>query len=148
LQIPGELARIAFSPDARRIAVASWDSTVTVADVGTRHVVVLTDHTKGVPDVAYSPDGRYLASASLDHTVRVWDAQRLTLLRVLHQPAPIHGVRFTRDSREIVTFDDAGIVREWDACNACGNANALLALARRQTTRPLTSQERRTFGTG
>ena len=148
-QIGGELARIAFSPDARRIAVASWDSTVTVADVGTGHVVaVLTNHTKGVADVAYSPDGRYLGSASLDDTVEIWDAHTLTLLRVIHQSDPTYGVSFTSDSRRILTYDAAGVVRAWDTCSACGNANALLALARTQLTRQLTAQERKTFATG
>jgi len=44
------------------IASISGNSTITVADVRTGHVVaVLTDHTRGVTNVAYSPDGRYLA---------------------------------------------------------------------------------------
>jgi WD40 repeat protein len=148
-QIGGELSKIAFSPDGRRIAVGSWDSTVTVADVATGRVVaVLTNHTKGVADVAYSPNGAYLASASLDDTVEIWDARTLTLLRIIHQPDPTNVVTFTRDSRDILTLDSAGVVREWDACTACGNAKALLALARARVTRQLTPQEQRTFGTG
>ena len=147
-QIGGELSKIAFSPDGRRIAVGSWDSTVTVADLATGRLAVLTNHTKGVADVAYSPNGAYLASASLDDTVEIWDARTLTLLRIIHQPDPTNVVRFTRDSRDILTLDSAGVVREWDACTACGNAKALLALARARVTRQLTPQERRTFGTG
>lgn len=147
--IGGELARIAFSPDATRIAVASWNSTITIADVRTGRIVgVLTDHTRGVPDVAYSPDGRYLASASLDHTARVWDAHTLRLLRILDHPDPVYGVEFSTDSREVVTTDGAQILRIWDACTACGDRKALLALARSRVTRPLTAQERRTFLAG
>jgi WD40 repeat protein len=148
-QIGGELSQIAFSPDGRRIAVGSWDSTVTVADVATGRVVtVLTNHTKGVTDVAYSPNGAYLASASLDGTVEIWDAHTLTLLRIIYQPDPTNVVSFTRDSRDILTLDSAGVVREWDTCTACGNAKALLALAKARVTRQLTPQEQRTFGTG
>ena len=143
----GELAAIAFSPDRRRIAVASWNSTVKVADVSTGRVIgTLTGHTRGVPMVAYSPDGRYLASASLDRTVRIWDARTLTLLRVITHPDSVFGVQFTPDSRDIVTFDAAGTARVWDACTACGDPKALLALASTRITRALTSQERRTFG--
>jgi WD40 repeat protein len=143
----GELAAIAFSPDRRRLAIASWNSTVKVADVATGRVIgTLTGHTRGVPMIAYSPNGRYLASASLDHTVRVWDARTLTLLRVITHPDPVFGVQFTSDSREIVTFDAAGIARVWDACTACEDPKALLALASTRTTRPLTAQERKTFG--
>jgi WD40 repeat protein len=143
----GELAGIAFSPDRRRIAVASWNGTVKVADVATGQVIrTLTGHTRGVPMVAYSPDGRYLASASLDHTVRIWNAGTLTLLRVITHPDPVFGVQFTPDSRDVVTFDAAGAVRVWDACTACEDAKALLALAGSRITRTLTPQERQTFG--
>jgi WD40 repeat protein len=146
LSIGGELARIAFSPDAARIAIASWNSTITIADVRTGHIAaVLTDHTRGVPDVAYSPDGRYLVSSSLDHTVRIWDAHTLRVLRVLDHPDPVYLVAFTPDSREVVTDDAAHVVRIWDACTACGDRTALLTLARSRVTRLLTAQERRTF---
>jgi WD40 repeat protein len=147
IALGGELASIALSPDRRRIAVASWNSTVKVADVATGRVIgTLTAHTAGVPMVAYSPNGRYLASASLDHTVRIWDARTLTLLRVITDPAAVLGVQFTSDSRDIVTFDAAGTVRVWDACTACEDPTALLALARTRVTRALSSQERQTFG--
>jgi WD40 repeat protein len=143
----GEPADIAFSPDARRIAVASWNSTVKVADISTGGVIAtLADHTRGVPMAAYSPDGRYLATASLDHTVRIWDARTLTPLRVITHPDPVFGVGFTLDSRRVITFDAAGVVRVWDACTACGNPRALLALARTRVTRELSAQERQTFG--
>jgi WD40 repeat protein len=144
--IGGELAQIAFSPDARRIAVASWNSTIAIADPQTGRVVtLLTDHTSGVADVAYSPDGRYLASASLDGTARIWDARSLRPLRVLHHPDPVYMVAFAHDSRDVVTTDGANVVRVWDACTACGDGKALLAFAASQVTRQLTAQERRTF---
>jgi WD40 repeat protein len=147
--IGGELARIAFEPNGRRIAVAGWNSEITIADARTGHIdAVLTDHTRGVDDVAWSPDGRYLASASLDDTVRVWDAKTLRVLRILNHPDPVYGVSFTPDSRDLVTVDAANVVRVWDACTDCENAQGLLALASARVTRSLTPQERRTFGTG
>ena len=61
----GELAWIAFSPDGRHVAIASWNGTIRVSPVplNVNRTVTLTENTKGVPMVAYSPDGRYLASA-------------------------------------------------------------------------------------
>jgi WD40 repeat protein len=149
VSLGGELADIAFSPDSKRIAIASWNSTIKVADVADGRVIAtLTNDTRGDPQVIYSPNGRYLATASLDHTVRIWDAQSLTLLRVLTHPDPVEGLAFTPDSRNVLTFDGDSVVREWDACTDCENSQALLALARTRVTRSLTAEERRTFGLG
>jgi WD40 repeat protein len=67
---------VAYSPDGRRIASASFDRTVKVWDAATgREVRTLIGHLGQVVRVAYSPpDGHRIASASWDNTVRIWDA--------------------------------------------------------------------------
>jgi WD40 repeat protein/serine/threonine protein kinase len=76
----GLVWRVAFSPDNRYLASASWDSTVKVWDLTAldpAEPVTLRGHTGFVFSVAFSPDGRRLASASgyADHgEVKVWDA--------------------------------------------------------------------------
>ena len=146
----GELAWIAFSPDGRHVAIASWNGTIRVSPVplNVNRTVTLTENTKGVPMVAYSPDGRYLASAGLDHTVRIFDAHSLTELRVIQQPAAVTGVAFTGDSQDVLSWGADNDVRLWDACTECENPQALLRLAGSGVTRSLTAAERTEFGVG
>jgi hypothetical protein len=146
---PGEVSRIALAPDGGELAVASWDSTITIWSLSTRRpVVVLHGHTLGVDAVAYSPDGKLLASAGLDDTARVWDPADGRLLRIWTDPDPVTSIAFSSTGSELVTGDAGGNVRVWDACTACGQAQELLAIGRASVTRQLTPLERATFVNG
>jgi WD40 repeat protein len=64
---------VAWSPDGRRIASGSWDTTVRVWNVSTGHsMLIYRGHTDSVLALAWSPDGTQIASASV--YVCVWQA--------------------------------------------------------------------------
>jgi WD40 repeat protein len=65
---------IAFSPDGRRLASASFDKTVRIWTITGELERTFTDHSDFVYAVAFSPDGKRIASASKDRTVKVSEA--------------------------------------------------------------------------
>jgi WD40 repeat protein len=64
---------IAFSPDGKRLASASWDKTVRVWELVTGQEVLSFNLDSRGFGVAFSPDGKRLAASS-DTRVQVWDA--------------------------------------------------------------------------
>jgi hypothetical protein len=66
---------VAWSPDGKRIASCSKDTTVQVWDASDGgHVLTYRGHTADVYTAVWSPDGKHIASCSKDTTVQVWDA--------------------------------------------------------------------------
>jgi WD40 repeat protein len=136
-----------FSPDSSQLAIANTGNPgqISILNVATDKVTVLSAHTGQVQDIAYSRNGKLLATASIDHTVRIWDAHNGRPLRILYHPDPVDAVAFGPQSNRIATLDYAGTIRIWDACTDCENPAALLALAKHRVTRQLTTAERQTF---
>ena len=74
---------VAYSPDGRQIASASWDETVKLWEVKTGGLLhTFRGHTDRVTGIAFDPTGGRLASTSLDGTVKLWDVTKLGELAV------------------------------------------------------------------
>ena len=65
---------MAYSPDGKYLATASYDKTAKVWDAATgKELATIAGHAGPVEAVAFSPDGKILATGSYDRTVKLWD---------------------------------------------------------------------------
>ncbi|HEV3259802.1 MAG TPA: WD40 repeat domain-containing protein [Gemmataceae bacterium] len=108
---------VAFSPDGKRLAAASYDRKIHLWDPATgKEVLQLVGHQDRVYSVAFSPDGKRLASASMDRTVRLWDAATGKEIRLLtgHENTVL-SVAFSPDGKVLASGSVDGTVRLWRA---------------------------------
>jgi WD40 repeat protein len=108
---------LAFSPEGRQLATASFDRAVRLWDTATGHLVgEPLPHSEQVHAVAFSPDGRLFASGSFDGTVKLWAADTgRPLGPPLRHPGPVLDVRFhPRDSTVLATRSFGNSAWLWD----------------------------------
>jgi WD40 repeat protein len=141
--VHGQLSHIAFNPTGDQLALASWDSTVTVLNVATNvPALELVGNTRGVAGVAYSPNGRYIATTSTDDTMRVWNAATGQLIQIDHETTTPGNPSFNLDGRILAEANNDNQIRLWAVCPHCADPAAMLSASRSSVVSPLTPLER------
>ena len=111
----GGVWSIAFSPDGKRLASASWDEPVKIWDAQTGQELLSLKGGARASSVTFSPDGKRLAGGAGggDEGVKVWDAQ--TGQKLLSLKDGVNSVAFSPDGKRLANIRTHRDVQVWDA---------------------------------
>lgn len=74
VSLSNSVLSIAFSPDAKMLAIGASDGTISLLKMRTlEELEIGRGHANAVSSVLFSPDGKRLASGSYDGVVKLWD---------------------------------------------------------------------------
>jgi WD40 repeat protein len=107
-----------FSPDGRRVVIASDDASAKVWDVKSGNVIhSLEGHLTSVMDAMYSPDGKtILTNGGVDNTAKIWDASTGLLLHDLTEhTGSMESAFFSPNGANIITASKDNTIKIWDA---------------------------------
>ncbi len=112
-----EVLAVAVSPDGKRIASGSKDTTARIWNAdGSGVAIVLAGHQKYVTSVAFSPDGKKLVTGSEDQTLRIWNVDGSGVPLVLKgHTQPVWSVAYSRDGSQIASASWDQTVRIWSS---------------------------------
>ncbi|KAF8321272.1 WD40 repeat-like protein [Clavulina sp. PMI_390] len=122
---PGQINRLAISPDKRLLAAAIHKRIFVYEVAGTSSSPLVAfegaeGHTNNVTAVSFHPEGKWVVSGSEDGTIRIWDLRTSHLYRKFENGAPVNDVVIHPNQGELISCDQAGVIRQWDlAENAC-----------------------------
>ncbi len=109
---------VAFSPDGKRLAIATGAG-IWFYDAQTyREMVLLTGHTEVVRAIAFSPDGKTLASGARDATVKLWNVENgENIATFVKNAIGVESVAFSPNGKMLAAGTEGGPIKLWDVEN-------------------------------
>ena len=136
------ITAVAFSFDSTRLAVASYDWTISIwrqlqpgtwgnGEVWTQPSHVMSGHTNQIRSISFAPGRNLLASASIDKSLRIWDTGIMersasqgfenqlrqtgaTNIRGTSHQYPVIRLALSLDGRKIASASSDGMICLWN----------------------------------
>ncbi len=115
---PAGIFALKFDPSGKHIAVAGFDDTVLVREIGTGKEKRLPGHGRAVGALDFSEAGSLLAAGTVNGSCLIWKLDTLERLDELKlHERPIALVAFREKDLELISVDLDGKVKKWDLAN-------------------------------
>ncbi|MBW4442721.1 MAG: caspase family protein [Plectolyngbya sp. WJT66-NPBG17] len=109
------ITQLVFSPDGKRLASASQDTTIKLWDVEKGILIqTLSAHTQAVTALSFRSDGEVLASGSADQTIKLWNVSKGRILDTFKgHNATASVIRFSPDGRILAAGTLTNSIHLW-----------------------------------